>query len=113
MNLSHLPDSHPVYVPGYGEVTAGALRVRTESEGLADTEAATVRMWVAIVRHSPKAKPWRDGHFDAGGKRYPLSVFTSDALVRLSTSSGMTQASGSNVRSRRSSARRSLTSGSR
>jgi len=104
VNITALPDAHVMYSPETGEVTLGEITElranRTDSEGLADTDSATIRMWVAIALYNPKAKPWRDGHLDAAGKRYPLSVFTNDGLVRLCTSSGTTTESASNDHSR-------------
>jgi hypothetical protein len=86
--IARLPDDHVVYVPGVGETTVGAIR-GDAGGSLESEDDATVRMWVLIALHDPKAKPWRSGRIRVGTKEYPASVCTSDQSLPLYTSSGM------------------------
>ena len=87
MNASELPDETVVYVPEFGETTAGELRSTVQAlDGEMD---ATVRMWLWICTRSPKAEPWRTGRIRVDGKEYPASVFTSERFLPISTLNGM------------------------
>lgn len=87
--LRGLPDEHVVYVPGVGETTIGTIRGTEDAPALDSDDDATVRMWLLIALHDPKAKPWRSGRIRVGTREYPASVCTSDRYLPLYTSSGM------------------------
>jgi hypothetical protein len=97
--IAGLPGEHPCYIPGVGETTVGMVRGEAD---LASDDDATVRMWVLIALHDPKARPWRSGRIRVGTKEYPLSVCTSDRSHPLYTSSGMFADVDINARSSRS-----------
>ena len=77
-----------MYVPGYGETTAGDIRAPL-AEVPYDKEDAMMRMWVWTTLYAPKGtKPLKDGFIRHKGKEYPLSIFNDDRFIRLYTSSG-------------------------
>ena len=52
-----IPDSAVVYVPGFGETTAGALRASYEPPP--DPVESTIRMWEAIVLNVDHPRPYQ------------------------------------------------------
>ena len=88
MNAAELPDSTEVYVAGFGVTTAGALRSPLLEAIDAEGDAA-LRRWLFFTLYQPTKPPWPSGPINVGGKEYPQSVFMSDRLVRLYTSSGV------------------------
>ena len=68
-NPAEIPDGVFVYVPGFGETTAGALR--TQIEGLESKEDANIRYFLWKCLHSDgKQKPWKTGYITHKGQQY-------------------------------------------
>lgn len=62
----------PVYVPGYGEMTAGqvAEAIRAEEKPAVDAEHdATVDMWVEICTRNLCRPPWENSGATPSGRR--------------------------------------------
>ena len=49
MKLADLPNTHPCYVPGFGETTVGEVRATSVVEEVADHLEGTIRMWEWLV----------------------------------------------------------------
>lgn len=81
----------PVYVPGYGEMTAGQVAEMLGAERIPavdDEWEGTLQMWEYIALH-PDARPWEtSGHTSPERGASPVSASTNVAPADHSTSSG-------------------------
>ena len=69
MSIRALPDEHPVYVPGHGETTLGAIREAERNPALIDTLAATLDMWGEIATRNLCREPWQNSGDGRPGPR--------------------------------------------
>ena len=94
-----LPDDHPAYIPGVGEVTLGDIRpVRKEPLTLADPLEPTLAMWEFIATH-PRTTldAWQTfGATERASGGPPSSASTSAGKGALSKSSGTSKGKGTN-----------------
>ncbi len=81
---AEFPHDTLVYVPGYGETTAGNIRAPLVQVAY-DKEDAALRRWLFFTLYQPTDRPWPSGPIRWGGKEYPPSIFNDNRFLPLFT----------------------------